>query len=323
MGKKGGGSTKTTTQVKLPSWLNTYIQDTLDQSGEVAARPYEPYGGERYAPVGAGLQQTFGNAQDLGGMVSGAGLQAYQGMQAAQAYNPRMVSSLGFGRNVAGYMNPFTQQVVNRSLANLDEARQMANLETGAKARAAGAFGGDRHGLVEAQNNANFLKAAGDMGANLYNQGYTQASDYAFRGNLANQQAGLSGAQLNLAGSQGMQGLATQNLGLSGQIAQAEQEYAQRPYDWALQQWQEEQGWPERQLALRLNAQGTTPYGGTTVQVAPRGGGSPLMGAAGGGLMGLAGASMMGMMPNGLSTMGPAGWAMAGGGALLGALGSR
>ena len=61
------------------------------------------------------------------------------------------------------YMNKWNTQVINRTMNDMDRARQMTQNDIGAQATAAGAFGGSRHGLVEAENNRNFAQQAGNM----------------------------------------------------------------------------------------------------------------------------------------------------------------
>lgn len=118
--------------------------------------------------------------------------------QSANALNTglgttRNVANMGFG-NVNQFMNPYTSQVIRRGQQDLNQARQMAMNDVGAQATAAGAFGGSRHGLVEAATNREFADASGDMSANLRMNGYNTAL------NAAQANAGL---RLNAAGQMG------------------------------------------------------------------------------------------------------------------------
>jgi len=107
--------------------------------------------------------------------------------QAAQQYN--MAAA---GPNIGQFMNPYTQNVVNRSIADIGSAQQSAMNQLGAQASAAGAFGGSRHGVAEAQTNAGFIKQIGDTTANLNQQGFNTAlgaaqNQQGIQSNLANQ----------------------------------------------------------------------------------------------------------------------------------------
>ncbi len=107
-----------------------------------------PTGGNVYSQAATGLQSGLNTAMGVAG------------------YSPA---------NVGAYMSPFISSVVNPAMADLDRARQMSMNQLGAQASQAGAFGGSRHGVAEAQTNDAFMEQAGQLSANLYNQGFSQA----------------------------------------------------------------------------------------------------------------------------------------------------
>ena len=78
-------------------------------------------------------------------------------------------------KDIGDYMNPYTQNVIDTTMADLDKARMQALNSTGAAATAGGAFGGDRHAIMEAQNNADYLDQVARSSAQLRNQGYQNA----------------------------------------------------------------------------------------------------------------------------------------------------
>lgn len=90
--------------------------------------------------------------------------------QAAGAYNTALQ-----GPNISQFMNPYTQEVMNRTAADINAAQQQAMNQLGQQASAAGAFGGSRHGIAEAQTNAGFTKQLADTSANLNMQGFNTA----------------------------------------------------------------------------------------------------------------------------------------------------
>lgn len=90
--------------------------------------------------------------------------------QAAGAYNAALA-----GPNIGQFANPFQQQVINRTMGDIGSAQQMAMNQLGQQASAAGAFGGSRHGVAEAQTNAGFMKQLADTSANLNMQGFNTA----------------------------------------------------------------------------------------------------------------------------------------------------
>lgn len=125
---------------------------------------------------------------------------AATGTQNAMNYNPQMVTSanphlnhvrntLTDGRtfnegqiastNMQPYMNKYDRNVINRATNDLNRGREMVQNDIGAQATAAGAFGGSRHGLVEAENNRNFANAVGDMSAQQRQAGFLNAQNMA------------------------------------------------------------------------------------------------------------------------------------------------
>lgn len=73
------------------------------------------------------------------------------------------------------YMSPYIQNVVESATRDLERSYQQNLNDVGARAQAAGAFGGSRHGLVEAETGRNYLDTVGRTTADLYNQGYQTA----------------------------------------------------------------------------------------------------------------------------------------------------
>lgn len=120
------------------------------------------------------------------------------------------------GANLSQYQNPFQQQVIDRTMTNMDRARQMTQNNIGAQATSQGAFGGSRHGLVEAENNRNFANASADMAARMNMQGFNNAQQMAqndINNNLAygNQSLNAANQVGSLAGQQFSQGSALNN----------------------------------------------------------------------------------------------------------------
>ena len=108
---------------------------------------------------------------------------------------------------MATYQNPYTSDVINNSIADIGRANLTQLEQNKASAAASGAFGGSRHGLVDAATNEASQRLVGDMSANLRNTGFMNSA------NLANQDIAnrLNGASGMLSGA-GVLG----NLGSSG-----------------------------------------------------------------------------------------------------------
>lgn len=112
---------------------------------------------------------------------------------------------------MAAYQNPYESQVVQQSLRDVGSAAQMGLGQLGARAEQAGAFGGSRHGIAEAELMKGYTQQAMDQAARLRQQGFQTA--------LGASQADLS-RQLGAAGQ--LAGLGGQSFGY-GQAIQQQQ----------------------------------------------------------------------------------------------------
>lgn len=83
------------------------------------------------------------------------------------------------GQEIGGFMNPYQQEVIDRSLGDIESSRQMQDLRDRQAATQARAFGGSRQGVQSSLTNAAALKQAADLSANLRNQGFGQATQLA------------------------------------------------------------------------------------------------------------------------------------------------
>jgi len=103
--------------------------------------------------------------------------------------------------DVGAYMNPYTQQVVDTSLGDLDRQAQIEGLRRQSAQTAAGAFGGARHGIADALASGENARAAGTLSAQLRSAAYDNATNLIGRdqaGDLSAQQ-GNQGADVSAA----------------------------------------------------------------------------------------------------------------------------
>jgi hypothetical protein len=163
------------------------------------------------------------------GDVGGPNLQNYQMGPASD------VASKDFtDPNVASqYMNPYTQNVVDVQQREAQRAADIATTGRNAQAVGAGAFGGSRQAIMDAEAARNLATQKGDIQAQGLNAAYGQAQqafqqDQArqLQAQQANQQAGLTVGQQNLGANLQTQGLGAQ-LGQQSALAnQANQQQA-------------------------------------------------------------------------------------------------
>ena len=259
---QGGGSgtpTQTTsTTASIPAYAQPYVESTLGQTAaltDINQNPYQPYTGQRYADFTPLQQQAFQGiagmqpAQQLGmatDLASQYGTQAGGiGQQyASQVTNPGAVSS---------YMSPYMQNVVDLQKQEANRAYDITGAKTMGQGVAAGAFGGSRDALMRAENERNRNTTL----ANIQAQGTQSAYDKAIQSMQYGSNLGLQGLQAGLQGAGVLGGLGNlqyqQGMGINQaqQAAGAQQQaQAQRPLDFAYQQYQESLNYPYKQLGF-------------------------------------------------------------------------
>lgn len=304
MSKGGGGSSgsQTVTQEVDPEIKSAYLgnvdfaRDVANQMGQRQFAGLDP-------TYQMGESQALAVNQGVGRQLLG---QAGQLTQAGAGFTPMEIRP--DAALTQQYFNPFEQQVVDTSLNDLEQARQRAVQQMGQQATAARAFGGSRHGVAEALTSGEFGRQAGSMLANLRSQGFQQAQNLARQQQLANQQAGMQGAQFRLGAANQLSGMGQQQTAADLMAAQtamsiggSRQQLAQQQLDAARNMGLERLGIMQGALGLQMPNMGgmtTSPmYQNTGANIlggalggaslAPALGMSAGMGAAGGALLGL------------------------------------
>jgi hypothetical protein len=279
MGKGGGGTQTTVQQQKIPEWVEEAGKENLRIANQISARPYLNYPGNLTATFTPEQEAAFGLAQRSVGLTAPLYGMAGQAIGGVSQYTPTDVTAPSFLQaNVSQYMNPYTENVINRASEAAMRQLQLQQNQIASQAARAGAFGGSRQGIQEGVAAAETARGIGDLTAQLQAQSYGQAQQAiaadqarAQQAALANQAAGLQAAGIRLQGGQGLAnlgGLAQQaaltDVATIGAVGQARQELAQRQLDEAYARFQEERNYPVEALNLRLAALGALPYGKET-----------------------------------------------------------
>ena len=138
-----------------------------------------------------------------------------------QMAGPERVGTQAFtGENVNQYMSPYMQAVVDKQQREAVRQAGIAGTQLAGQATQAGAFGGSRYGLMEAERQRNLATQLGDIQATgsqaafqNAQQQFNQQQQANLQAALANQQAGLTAGGQNLQALLGVQQLgAGQNL---------------------------------------------------------------------------------------------------------------
>jgi len=204
---------------------------TLAQLGpQVAGQNVLTQAAQQQAATQAGLGQlTFGAEGDVTGVGTGTGVAGYQPfLDQAQQYQTQAGTTLGGAAALSGpqayqqFMSPYQQQVIDTTLAEFDTQTAQGVPQLAANAIQAGAFGGGREGVAQAQYASDAAAKRAALQAQLLGQGFTQANQLANQAftqqsNLANQQLGLGDFSRNLASLQpSLAASSVQQLGAAG-----------------------------------------------------------------------------------------------------------
>jgi hypothetical protein len=189
----------------LSNWAGPYVTNMLGQGQALANMPYQAYMGQLTAgesPLQTSAFNTAANLQtpsSIGTAATNAGDigAKAQGLQ----YAPTTTS---FDATQAQqYMNPYLQTALQPQIEEARRQSQITQQQNAAKMTQAGAFGGSRQAILDAENQRNL----GTNLANITGQGYSNAYDKAMAQFNADQQRKMQEAQYG-AGF-GLQGLQT------------------------------------------------------------------------------------------------------------------
>ena len=200
---------------------------TLGELGpQIAGQNVLTQAAQQQAATQAGLGQlTFDPTTGaVTGAGTGTGVAGYQPFldQAAAYSGPQAFQS---------FMSPYQQQVIDTTLQEFDTQTAKGVPQLAANAIQAGAFGGGREGIAQAQYSSDAAKNRALLQAQLQAQGFTQANQLAQ--NAFEQQKNLASLQPSLAatGVQQLGAAGTGNLAFQQAQLDAAQQRAQLAYN--------------------------------------------------------------------------------------------
>jgi hypothetical protein len=177
-------------------------------------------------PQGVGYQSVYGsqvNTPTIQAAQTGyqPNLQTFQ-MGPAERVQTQSITQPG---NFESYMSPYMQNVVEAQQREAQRSADIAGTQRAARATQAGAFGGSRQAIENAEAARNLATQKGDIQAAGLQSAYQQAQQQfnaeqqaRLQAQQANQQAGLTAGGQNLAAQLGVQQLGTQT-GLQTSLA--------------------------------------------------------------------------------------------------------
>jgi hypothetical protein len=247
MGGGGGGSNTTYSQTSnIPEYAQPYVEQMLgaaqkqifdyekDAEGNLVPttmKGFKPFNADPNAyfagfqPLqerafqGAREMQVRPETQDAAGLAGRVGLGAM-----GTTYDPLRAQSQQFGQDQAQqYMSPYMQSVVDIQQAAAQRQADIAGTSRGAQAVQAGAFGGSRQAIMDAEAARALADQKGAIQAQGLQSAYSQAQQQFNADQAQRMQAQMANiGQQQFGANLGMQGLQTglQAAGTMGQMGQ-------------------------------------------------------------------------------------------------------
>jgi len=221
----GGSSTpsSSTSSTSIdPDIKAAYLQQLADARTAAAGLGTRQF--EGFTPGYATAEQQL-TATGIGGAGQQTTNRAAELALAEAGYTPQQIQAMTGAQYMSAYQNPYEQQVVQGTLADIERQRQISQQAQQARATGARAFGGSRQAVAESLANEDFTRQAANTAAQLRSAGFTTAAGFgqtdaarameAARANAANQIAG-AGIRQTAVGQLGALGAQQQNLGMTG-----------------------------------------------------------------------------------------------------------
>ena len=231
----GGGqpTSSSVTQTSIPEYARPYVETLLGKASaltDTSANPYMQYQGDRFAQFTPLQQQSYASAATMAPAAQlnmGSNLAAQAGI-GGMDYAGYTANSFTQPGAASAYMSPYMQNVTDLQMASARRQDDISRQGRQAQATAAGAFGGSRQAIQEAEANRALnsqlgtIQAQGLQGAfsNAQNQFNTEQQSRAQAAGI-----GLQGLGTGLQGASTLGQLGQTQYGQESGIAQLQQQF--------------------------------------------------------------------------------------------------
>jgi len=213
---------KSTQTITIPEYQQQQQQELFQAAKGLAGQPFIPYTGPRVAGFTPDQLRQFEATRGL--FETGMQYDPLTGLQElAQAPTPTIQPLTGFqaptisqvttptaaqiggvqapqfrgllGADIAAYQSPYQQQVIDVALGDIQRQADIARQQAQSRAIGAGAFGGSRSAILEAEATRPYAEQAARTVASLRQAGFEQAQRAAESDIARQQQLGMFGAE--------------------------------------------------------------------------------------------------------------------------------
>lgn len=231
----GGISAEPTsaTEYGPSSWFGPYATDYLNKQQALSGMAFTPYTGQLTAGPSNLQTQAF---QGIGNLTIPTQYQT--ATTAMEGYMPTVGT-------VESYMNPYLQSVLDPQIREARRQADISRMNTASRLAQAGAFGGGRQAIMEAEGERNLATQLAD----ITGKGYASAYDTARQQRLAELGLGQAGAKglADIGTSQQAAGL--QNLAQQLSAGQTQRDIEQAGITADYGQYLREFNYPQEQLS--------------------------------------------------------------------------
>ena len=244
----------TTKQVtELPEYVKKGGEELFGQAKPLAAREYPAYTEPRLAGLTPDTQSSFQMVRDAAGTWKPL-------FEKAQATTEGAIAPVS-SADIANYMNPYTQNVIDPLVARINrEAQTATNIRHGELAKRGSYLNEDRTAAIDAMNAEATQRVLAEQIGQLMFGGFNQAQAAAQQG----KEQQLRGATMfstmaPQAQSLGFQGAA----GMAG-IGEAQQAMEQQGLNLQFEDFMRQFGYPQEQINWLISVLGGVPYSSST-----------------------------------------------------------
>lgn len=245
-----------TSQVQLPDYMQKAASSLVATAGDVAKENFIPYTGPRLAGFSDLEQQAMAQAQQ------GRGL---GGLRGAQAFTAATASGMPAATDISTYMNPYMTNVADVAARELTRRSDMQQVANQAQAAQAGAFGGSRADIVEAERQRNLQQGLGD----IYTQAQARAFDTALKAAQTDRKQQLASGLGMAQTASAAEALEAADISRQLGIGQLQRGMDQSVLDLGYQQFVQERDYPKQQLGFYSDILRGVPTGSMTTTTGP------------------------------------------------------
>ncbi len=251
----------------IPDYLKTFTEEQIDLIDQLSKKDFEYPSKEAVVDFTPEQQAALTAAQDYYGAEGGT--DAYKAAAGA-------LTNLGdlAGQRItdAGALDPFMNQYLDPMRAEIDRSYGEAQIAADASALGAGAFGGNRRGIVEAELRGDAMRQKAD----LQRQAFDRAVDNYYKDMKERGRLG----QVAMMGAGNLQNIKGKDLGAQFTYGGYDQAMEQAKRDAELRREQDARDWAFKMADFRQGAFSNLPYGQTVTRTGTydEGGGGFLQG---------------------------------------------